>query len=157
MLFSANRCIGKSAFVQKNVLPSKPRMRTTSQRRSGITYAIGGGGGGNPFANMGGMMEQIKKAQELVQVEAVKVQKELAETEFSGYDAEELVCVVLTGNQEPVATDITEEAMALGAEELGKLVTEAYKEAHAKSTGAMKDRMRELAGKVGLPPGLGGQ
>ena len=36
------------------------------------------GGGGNPFANMGGLMETIKKAQALVQVEAGKVQEELA-------------------------------------------------------------------------------
>jgi hypothetical protein len=35
----------------------------------------------NPFANMGnmaGMMEQVKKAQQLMQTEAVKVQAELA-------------------------------------------------------------------------------
>ena len=34
--------------------------------------------GGNPFANMGGLMENIKKAQAMVQVEAAKVQEELA-------------------------------------------------------------------------------
>lgn len=36
------------------------------------------GGGGNPFANMGNFMENIKKAQQMVQVEAAKVQEELA-------------------------------------------------------------------------------
>ena len=35
-------------------------------------------GGGNPFANMGNLMENMKKAQQLVQVEAVRVQEELA-------------------------------------------------------------------------------
>jgi hypothetical protein len=30
-------------------------------------------GGGNPFANMGNIMENVKKAQQLVQVEAGKV------------------------------------------------------------------------------------
>ncbi len=35
-------------------------------------------GGGNPFANMGNLMENIKKAQQMVQVEAGKVQEELA-------------------------------------------------------------------------------
>ena len=34
-----------------------------------------GGGGGNPFANMGGLMENMRKAQE----EAARVQKELSE------------------------------------------------------------------------------
>ena len=34
--------------------------------------------GGNPFANMGGLMDNIKKAQAMVQVEAAKVQEELA-------------------------------------------------------------------------------
>lgn len=33
------------------------------------------GGGGNPLANLGGLMENMKKAQE----EAAKVQKELSE------------------------------------------------------------------------------
>ena len=40
-----------------------------------------GGGGGNPFAalgNMGNIMENVKKAQQLVQVEAAKAQEELA-------------------------------------------------------------------------------
>lgn len=38
-------------------------------------------GGGNPFAglgNMGNIMENVKKAQQLVQVEAAKAQEELA-------------------------------------------------------------------------------
>lgn len=35
-------------------------------------------GGGNPFANMGNLMENLKKAQQMVQVEAAKVQEELA-------------------------------------------------------------------------------
>ena len=39
------------------------------------------GGGNNPFAalgNMGNIMENVKKAQQLVQVEAAKAQEELA-------------------------------------------------------------------------------
>lgn len=36
------------------------------------------GGGGNPFGNMGNLMENLKKAQAMVQVEAAKVQEELA-------------------------------------------------------------------------------
>jgi hypothetical protein len=36
------------------------------------------GGGGNPFGGMGNLMENLKKAQQMVQVEAAKVQEELA-------------------------------------------------------------------------------
>jgi DNA-binding protein YbaB len=36
--------------------------------------------------------------------------------EFDGYDSEELVKVVLSGNQEPKSTEITQEAMDRGAE-----------------------------------------
>ena len=38
----------------------------------------GGGGMPNPFGNMGNLMDNLKKAQQLVQVEAAKVQDELA-------------------------------------------------------------------------------
>lgn len=61
-------------------------------------------------------LSQVKKAQQLVQVEAVKVQAELASAEFDGYSSDELVKAVVSGNQEPRGTDITEAAMELGAE-----------------------------------------
>lgn len=79
--------------------------------------------------------------------------------------------------QEPRGTDITEAAWELGAERVSELVTEAYKDAHAKrcaaerervrarsdlsrtrsSTAAMKSRMVLLAKQMGLPPGMGPQ
>ena len=74
------------------------------------------GGGGNPFANMGNMLEQMKKAQQLVQVEAAQVQTELAQTDFEGYSADETVRVVMSGNQEPRSVDFTDEALEQGAE-----------------------------------------
>lgn len=40
---------------------------------------------------------------------------------------------VMTGNQEPRRTEITEAAMELGADRVAELVTEAYIDAHAKS------------------------
>eukprot|EP00850_Spirogloea_muscicola_P006231 SM000029S10526 [mRNA] locus=s29:659614:660985:+ [translate_table: standard] len=108
------------------------------------------------FGNMQGLFETVKKAQQVVQVEAVRVQKELAATEFDGYCEDELVKVTLTGNQEPVRAEITEAAMETGAEKLSELVTEAYKDAHLKSVTAMKERMKELASSLGMPPGLAG-
>jgi DNA-binding protein YbaB len=50
---------------------------------------------------MGNLMENIKKAQAMVQVEAQKVQEELAVAEFEGFSSDETVRVVMSGNQEP--------------------------------------------------------
>ncbi|KAL7001763.1 Nucleoid-associated protein, chloroplastic [Sarracenia purpurea var. burkii] len=106
------------------------------------------------FGNMQNLYETVKKAQMVVQVEAVRVQKELAAAEFDGYCEGELIKVTLSGNQQPVRTEITEAAMELGAEKLSLLVTEAYKDAHQKSVLAMKDRMSNLAQSLGMPQGL---
>ncbi|XP_058114041.1 nucleoid-associated protein At4g30620, chloroplastic-like [Magnolia sinica] len=107
------------------------------------------------FGNMQNLYETVKKAQMVVQVEAVRVQKELAEAEFDGYCEGELIKVTLSGNQQPLRTEITEAAMELGPEKLSLLVTEAYMDAHQKSVQAMKERMSNLAQSLGMPPGLG--
>ncbi|XP_002961708.2 nucleoid-associated protein At2g24020, chloroplastic [Selaginella moellendorffii] len=111
-------------------------------------------GGGGIFGNMQELYQTVRKAQQVVQVEAVKVQKELAATEFDGYCEGELVKAVLSGNQEPLRVEITEAAMELGAEKLSLLVNDAYKDAHQKSVMAMKERMKNLAESLGMPPGL---
>ncbi|KAK4344411.1 hypothetical protein RND71_037505 [Anisodus tanguticus] len=87
------------------------------------------------FGNMQNLYETVKKAQNVVQVEAVRV--------------------TLSGNQQPIRTEITEAAMALGPEKLSLLITEAYKDAHQKSVLAMKERMSDLAQSLGMPAGLG--
>ena len=51
--------------------------------------------------------------------------------------------------------DVTEAAWELGAERVSELVLEAYKDAHAKSVAAMKQRMVLMAKQMGLPPGMG--
>ncbi|PIN08228.1 hypothetical protein CDL12_19185 [Handroanthus impetiginosus] len=106
---------------------------------------------------LGGMQnlyETVKKAQMVVQVEAVRVQKELAAAEFDGYCEGELIKVTLSGNQQPIRTEITEAAMELGPEKLALLINEAYKDAHQKSVLAMKERMGGLAQSLGMPPGM---
>ncbi|KAM0933841.1 putative nucleoid-associated protein YbaB/EbfC family [Dioscorea sansibarensis] len=107
------------------------------------------------LGNMQNLYETVKKAQMVVQVEAVRVQKELAAAEFDGYCEGELIKVTLSGNQQPIRTEITEAAMELGPEKLSLLVTEAYKDAHQKSVQAMKERMSNLAQSLGMPPNLG--
>ncbi|KAK8287057.1 hypothetical protein V6Z12_D07G033400 [Gossypium hirsutum] len=126
------------------------------------------------LGNMQNLYETVKKAQMVVQVEAVRVQKELAAAEFDGYcevpfqfpqrtfDAlhssqlygVSLYHATLSGNQQPVRIEITEAAMELGAEKLSLLVNEAYKDAHQKSVQAMKERMSDLAQSLGMPQGL---
>ncbi|KDP33507.1 hypothetical protein JCGZ_07078 [Jatropha curcas] len=106
------------------------------------------------LGNMQNLYETVKKAQMVVQVEAVRVQKELAAAEFDGYCEGELIKATLSGNQQPVSIEITEAAIELGPEKLSLLVTEAYKDAHQKSVKAMKERMGNLAQSLGLPPNL---
>eukprot|EP00976_Prorocentrum_cordatum_P102008 1192873-Prorocentrum_minimum.AAC.3 len=134
--------------------------------------------GKNPFGDMGAMFEQVKKAQQagepsifclsraqIVQIEAVKVQKELAEfnlwrserltdgpgcaflcrTEFDGYDPDELVKVVLTGNQEPRSTEITEEAMEKGAERSGVYSSRTLRELHQCSEAALHQQASSVS------------
>lgn len=110
-----------------------------------------GGGGGFGLGNMGNLMENIKKAQAMVQVEAAKVQEELARAEFDGYSSDETVCVVMSGNQEPKSVDITQAAYDQGLERLNVLIAEAMKDAHSKSVAGMKARMAQLASSLGLP------
>ncbi|XP_062101724.1 nucleoid-associated protein At4g30620, chloroplastic-like [Humulus lupulus] len=104
------------------------------------------------MGNMQNLYETVKKAQMVVQVEAVRVQKELAVAEFDGYCEDELIKATLSGDQQPVRLEITEAAMELGPEKLSLLVTEAYKDAHQKSVQAMKERMSNLAQSLGMPP-----
>ncbi|KAI5414737.1 variant 2 [Lathyrus oleraceus] len=105
--------------------------------------------------NMLNLFEAVKKAQAVVQVESGRIQKELAAAEFDGYCEGELIKVTLSGNQQPVRTQITEAAMELGSEKVSLLVTEAYKDAHQKSVKAMKERMSDIAQSLGMPPGFG--
>mmetsp|Transcript_1495 Transcript_1495/g.4269 ORF Transcript_1495/g.4269 Transcript_1495/m.4269 type:complete len:177 (-) Transcript_1495:72-602(-) len=134
-------------------LAAKPASAQPSRRAGRVVVKAGqeGGGGGNPFGNMGNFMKQLKQAQEVMQVEAVKVQKEMQEAEFEGFSSDETVRVVMSGNQEAKGCDITQAAYSQGAEALGDLITEAYKDAHEKSLAAMKQRMAGLASSLGLP------
>eukprot|EP00245_Coleochaete_scutata_P007886 TRINITY_DN23691_c0_g1_i1.p1 TRINITY_DN23691_c0_g1~~TRINITY_DN23691_c0_g1_i1.p1 ORF type:complete len:181 (+),score=51.37 TRINITY_DN23691_c0_g1_i1:64-606(+) len=159
------RCMEEQTFRKSLRLPGTAlppvRRLPSSQKGVAMNALFGGNKGGEDdkkggmFGNMQGLLETVRKAQQVVQVEAVRVQKELAEAEFEGYCEGELVKVTLTGNQEPRGTEITEAAMELGAEALSQLITDAYKDAHQKSVAAMKERMKGLAASLGMPPGFG--
>ncbi|KAJ7955652.1 Nucleoid-associated protein, chloroplastic [Quillaja saponaria] len=151
-------------LVDMRIVPRCSRQKFGNGCRDVRVYGLFGGKKENNddapskagiLGNMQNLYETVKKAQMVVQVEAVKVQKELAAAEFDGYCEGELIKVTLSGNQQPVRTEITEAAMELGPEKLSLLITEAYKDAHQKSVQAMKERMGNLAQSLGMPPGLG--
>eukprot|EP00884_Botryococcus_braunii_P017860 jgi/Botrbrau1/4758/Bobra.0137s0030.1 len=114
----------------------------------------GDGAGGNPLGalgNMANLMENMKKAQAMVQREATKLQEELARAEFEGYSEDETVKVIFSGNQEPKSIDLTEEALEGGLEALTERITQAMKESHGKSVEGMKEKMKSLAAGLGVP------
>ncbi|KAK4277250.1 hypothetical protein QN277_015271 [Acacia crassicarpa] len=158
--------INSYANTQSHPVVSWPRKKTGKTLRSVQVYGLFGGNKDNDkkgddaasksgiLGNMQNLYDTVKKAQMVVQVEAVRVQKELAAAEFDGYCEDELIKATLSGNQQPVRIEITEAAMELGAEKLSLLVTEAYKDAHQRSVQAMKERMSSLAQSLGMPQGL---
>ena len=154
---------GLAKFPRSKVVATRGARHAPRQRapvRVNSLFGGGGGdgqqGGGNPFGNMANLMENLKKTQALVQAETQKVQQELAETEFEGFSDDETVRVVMSGNQTPLAVDITQAAYDGGKDSLEAAVLEASKEAHSKSVDGMKERMKGLAQSLGLPaqPGV---
>ena len=94
-------------------------------------------------------MKNLQEAQAKMQEQAKMIQQ----AEFEGFSSDETVRVVLSGSQEPKGCDITQAAYSQGAEALGGLITEAYKDAHSKSVAAMRDSMQSLASDLNLPTG----
>ena len=109
-----------------------------------------GQGFGFGLGKMKELAEAFKKAQQ-VQEGAKRLQEELEQMEIEGQDANGLVKVILSGNQEPRGVQISADAMSQGAEALSALVTEAMTEAYEKSTATMRDRMETLTSGLNLP------
>jgi hypothetical protein len=109
-----------------------------------------GKGFGFGLGKMKELTEAFKKAQQ-VQEGAKKLQEELEQMEIEGQDAEGLVKVVLSGNQEPRSVQISEAALSKGAEALSKIVTQAMQDAYEKSTTTMRERMEDLTSGLSLP------
>ncbi|NJN30376.1 MAG: YbaB/EbfC family nucleoid-associated protein [Synechococcales cyanobacterium RM1_1_8] len=107
-------------------------------------------GKGFGLGKMKELAEAFKKAQQ-VQEGAKELQEQLEKMEIEGQSGGGLVKVVLSGNQEPLRTEISAEALAEGAEVLSDLVTAAMKEAYQKSTDTMRGRMEELTSGLNIP------
>ena len=109
-----------------------------------------GQGFGFGLGKMKELTEAFKKAQQ-VQEGAKKLQEELEQMEIEGESGGGLVKVVLTGNQEPRRVEISPDVLGEGAEVLSDLVTAAMKDAYAKSTATMRERMEELTSGLNIP------
>ncbi|XP_010474192.1 PREDICTED: nucleoid-associated protein At2g24020, chloroplastic-like [Camelina sativa] len=145
LLFPSSHVLGNVSLKSQRGSSSTKKWPNQNKSRNGYRSLRVDGlfGGGNKynnsedgqskagiFGNMQNMYETMKKAQIVVQVEAVRVQK----TEFDSYCEGELVKVTLLDNHQLICTDISEAAMELGSEKFSQLlVTKAYKDAHVKS------------------------
>lgn len=109
-----------------------------------------GQGFGFGLGKMKELAEAFKKAQE-VQAGAKRLQEELEVMQIEGQSQNGLVKVVLSGNQEPISVTISPDALGEGADVLSDLVTAAMKDAYAKSTATMRERMEELTDGLNLP------
>jgi len=109
-----------------------------------------GQGFGFGLGKMKELAEAFKKAQE-VQQGAKQLQEELEQMEIEGSSADGSVKVVLSGNQEPLRVEISEQAIAQGSAALSDTVTAAMKDAYEKSTATMRERMEELTSGLNLP------
>lgn len=58
---------------------------------------------------------------------------EKCRVEFEGYDSDEMVRVVVTGNQEPKSIELTQNIFDLELDEVEASILAAMKEAHSKS------------------------
>ncbi|CAI8611363.1 unnamed protein product [Vicia faba] len=158
---SLRKLSSSSNVVDMRLVSRRGLQKVGSGHRCFRVQALFGGGKednegqAGMLGNMQNLFEAVKKAKVVVQTESSRIQKELAAEEFDGYCEGELIKVTLSGNQQPVQTQITDAAMELGSEKVALLVTEAYKDAHQKSVKAMKERMRDLTQSLGMPPGLG--
>ena len=109
-----------------------------------------GKGFGFGLGKMKELTEAFQKAQQ-VQQGAQVLQQELEQMEIEGKSDDGSVTVIVSGNQEPRRVKIEPEALNGGAEALAELVTQAMKDAYAKSTETMKTRMEELTKGLNLP------
>jgi nucleoid-associated protein EbfC len=109
-----------------------------------------GQGFGFGLGKMKELADAIKKAQK-VQEGAKQLQEDLEQMEIEGQSGGGLVKVVMSGNQEPLRVEISEQAYAEGREVLADLVSAAMTDAYVKSTDTMRERMEDLTSGLNLP------
>lgn len=108
----------------------------------------------NPFGNLGnlgGLMKQVKKMQEDMQ----KAQEEMDEARVEATSGGGMVKAVVTGKGELVEVKIDPQVIDPDdVEMLEDLVTSAVKEAQESAAKMQAERMQDITGGMGMPPGL---
>ena len=100
------------------------------------------------------MMKMMKKAKEM-QAKMAQMQEEVAEMEASGVSGGDMVKVTLSGKGEMKSLSIDPSMInADDAEILEDLIIAAHNDAKAKVEQAMQDKMQQMTGDLGLPPGM---
>lgn len=103
---------------------------------------------------LGDMMGMMKKAKEL-QEKMEQLQNDIAAMEVEGSSGAGLVTVVMTGKNEMRRVSI--DPSLLKPEEgeiLEDLIVAAVNDARARAEAALQDKMQEMTGGLGLPPGM---
>uniref|UniRef100_A0A7S2J7F4 Nucleoid-associated protein n=1 Tax=Haptolina brevifila TaxID=156173 RepID=A0A7S2J7F4_9EUKA len=112
-------------------------------------------------------MDKIKAAQQMFNPEMMKkysevgvkvqaLQEELAQTEIECASKEGAIVVTVTGTQVPVSVTVTDELCSSGAEAVSSELSNALKQAHAKSGKYAQDKMKEVYEDLGLSAGMAG-
>ncbi|MBM4117702.1 YbaB/EbfC family nucleoid-associated protein [bacterium] len=96
-------------------------------------------------------LNQLMKQAQQMQTRMAELQRELAETPFTG-EAGGVVQVTLSGAQELLAVKIAPAALTDGdAELLEDLITAAFRAAQAEARRASEEKLGGLTGGLGLP------
>ena len=95
--------------------------------------------------NFGQLTEAFKKAKQ-IQQDAQKLQEDLEKMEIEGKSEDEMVKVWISGNQQPLRVEVSEDMLKSDIKKIESNILEAIQTAHEKSTSTMKDKMNDLTG-----------
>ena len=95
--------------------------------------------------NFGQLTEAFKKAKQ-IQQDAQKLQEDLEKMEIEGKSEDEMVKVWISGNQQPLRVEVSEDMLKSDIKTIESNILEAIQTAHEKSTSTMKDKMNDLTG-----------
>ena len=103
---------------------------------------------------MRGQLGQLMQQAQRVQEDLKRAQEELAKLEVTGSSGGGMVSVTMNGRHEVRRVNIDRKLFADDAEMAEDLVAAAFNDAVNKVTAASQQRMGEVTGGMGLPPGF---
>lgn len=99
--------------------------------------------------------EMMKKYSE-VGMKVQELQSELSQTEVECATKDSGVVVKVTGTQVPLSVTVSDELCGQGVDAVSTELTNALKQAHAKSGAYAQNKMRDLYEEMGLSAGMAG-